>query len=194
MAEQIKIVFLGDCGVGKTSIIHAFCGQSSADAPSPTVGVENTSRTIPGRIGPVQLRLFDTAGQERYRALTPLYVKSANVAVMVFDLTDLETLKNLEDSWYPLVSQHAPQDCIRVLVGNKSDLLVNTSDWDTKVDSVMERLEAATVFNVSALEKTGIDELFRWIANDERIPRDQSYQKDVSIETRLLLAEKKECC
>jgi small GTP-binding protein len=192
MVERINIVFIGDCGVGKTSIIAKFRGEPSIDLLRPTVGVDNTDRVVAGRSGTVLLRLFDTAGQERYRAMAPLYFKSANVVAMVYDLSARATLENLSEAWHRLIAEHAPKECTRVLIGNKSDL--GASIEGQEVEQVKDRTEAAAVFTVSAKTGTGIDGLFNWIANSEFVARDQSYQEGVSAEMRLELTEKKECC
>lgn len=190
MGERIRIVFLGDAGVGKTSIINSF--TSKPGEVQPTIGISNVDRSIEGISGPVLLRLADTAGQERFKNQVPLYVRSANVVVMVFDLTDHSTLEAITETWLPLL-EHAPSDCIRVLVGNKSDL-ESPAATPQEIDKAADDLSAATSFTVSARTRAGIDSLFTWIATDERVQRDKQYQAGVSIDTRLKIAQKQPCC
>ncbi|KAK8841220.1 GTPase Ryh1 [Tritrichomonas musculus] len=150
--ESYKIIFVGDSGTGKTSIINSYFEistvkiikdkDSNLNIPAPTIGASQL--TIYHKN--VALRIWDTAGQENYRAILPLYFKNSSLAIIAFDISnrtsfdhltkDARTKPNSDQnetnikktdlfesgSWIDLVAQYAPKECKIIIVGNKSDL------------------------------------------------------------------------
>jgi len=68
-----------------------------------------------------RLQLWDTAGQERFKSLIPSYLKDSNVCLLIYDVTNPESLKNLA-KWMELYEQHKEYSAFSVIIGNKSDL------------------------------------------------------------------------
>lgn len=90
---KYKLVFLGDQGVGKTSIITRFMYDSFDKNYQATIGIDFLSKTMYLEDRTVRLQLWDTAGQERFRSLIPSYIRDSSVAVVVYDITSkLNTL------------------------------------------------------------------------------------------------------
>jgi len=81
----------------------------------------------------VKLSVFDTAGQERFKAITSSFIRGKHGIVLVYDLSDLETLQSCLDIWVPEIIAKADPEAQIMLVGNKSDL-VNTSDPNYEQD------------------------------------------------------------
>lgn len=98
---KYKLVFLGDQGVGKTSIITRFMYDSFDKNYQATIGIDFLSKTMYLEDRTVRLQLWDTAGQERFRSLIPSYIRDSSVAVVVYDITNrasfLNTSKWIED-------------------------------------------------------------------------------------------------
>nr|CAH8867564.1 unnamed protein product [Trichobilharzia regenti] len=128
----IKLLALGDSNVGKTSLLYQYTDNIFNPRFTTTVGVDfrqkrlvRESRDSEGLLGPKQrlhLQLWDTAGQERYRSLCTVFLRDAMGFLLVFDLTNENSLQNCRE-WMNLLCQHAY--CDRpdvVLVGNKFDL------------------------------------------------------------------------
>ena len=89
-----KVVIVGDSGVGKTSILFRFVQGSFNENVQPSFGAGFKTKDVAyddSGHGTVKLYLWDTAGQERYNALTKLYFKGANAAIIVYDITDEES-------------------------------------------------------------------------------------------------------
>ena len=87
--SKFKIIFLGEQSIGKTSIINRFNDENFNGDVSSTVGIDFIAKTMHlmnNKI--IRLQLWDTAGQERFRSLIPGYIRDANVAVIVFDVTN----------------------------------------------------------------------------------------------------------
>lgn len=114
-------MLIGDSGVGKSNLLMRFTkNEFNADSKS-TIGVEFATRSvgIDGKV--VKAQIWDTAGQERYRAITSAYYRGAVGALLVYDITKPQTFVNVE-RWLKELREHADDDIVIMLVGNKSDL------------------------------------------------------------------------
>jgi small GTP-binding protein len=118
---KYKLVFLGDQGVGKTSIITRFMYDSFDKNYQATIGIDFLSKTMYLEDRTVRLQLWDTAGQERFRSLIPSYIRDSSVAVVVYDITNRASFLNTS-KWIEDVRNERGNDVIIILVGNKTDL------------------------------------------------------------------------
>mmetsp|Transcript_24122 Transcript_24122/g.61250 ORF Transcript_24122/g.61250 Transcript_24122/m.61250 type:complete len:230 (-) Transcript_24122:49-738(-) len=119
-----KVVFLGQSGTGKTSIIRQFMHGTFDDSYQATVGMDFVSKLLrpEGRSKSVRLQLWDTAGQERFRALIPGYLRDASACIVVYDITSRPSFEQTR-SWVDQAQQErAPGEICLALVGNKVDL------------------------------------------------------------------------
>lgn len=120
--DLVKLVFLGDSGVGKTNIMNIFNNVSFNINSKSTIGVDFAIKTV--RIGNnyMKLQIWDTAGQERYRTFTSAYFKDSHGLVLVYDITSRQSFKNI-DSWLKTAYEHINKEKTSIiLVGNKIDL------------------------------------------------------------------------
>ena len=164
MEETFKVVLLGEAGVGKTSIISQFVDQNfQEDIQSSTGGTFSSKTFIYGNNKLLKFEIWDTAGQERYRSLTTMFYKEANVAVLVYDITRVDSFDEIKIYWSKQIKESAPDNIILVLCANKSDLIK-----EEKVDEEMARKYAeeigATFCSTSAKNAFGISDLFLQIA------------------------------
>jgi small GTP-binding protein len=113
---------------------------------------------------PVSVTLWDTAGQEEYRSLVNLYFKSAAVAVVVFDLTSLDSFAAIQQWHTDIVENCGGSDPKIIVVGNKLDLRSGRVISEDQIEDLVGRLQCA-YFEVSALEGTNIEVLFRGIGH-----------------------------
>ncbi|XP_065341276.1 ras-related protein Rab-34-like [Cloeon dipterum] len=122
-----KVVFIGDCGVGKTCLINRFCKRIFDCNYKMTIGVDFEVERFDIIGVPFSLQMWDTAGQERFRSIATSYYRGANALVLVFDMTDLETLKNSRQWMNEAMAAnwHGPKPLV-FLVGTKKDLLLKT--------------------------------------------------------------------
>ncbi|CAD6184798.1 unnamed protein product [Caenorhabditis auriculariae] len=152
---KAKAVFLGDSGVGKTSIILRNDGRPFQATYSATLGANFVVCTIKVGDSSVELQMWDTAGQERFRSMVPMYLRNSRVVFLVYDITDRKTFRNL-DSWATDADRaNTSNDFKFVVLGNKSDLAkqrrVTTEEGQRFADSIH-----ALFFETSALQDTGI--------------------------------------
>ena len=120
--NSIKIILLGDTGVGKTSIIKGYCDNKYEENPMSTLYSNYFEKIITIKGQKVKLELWDTAGQEEYRSLTKLFVKNSKIIILVYDITNKKTFECL-NYWYDFIEKEIGKDVIIGLAGNKNDLI-----------------------------------------------------------------------
>jgi small GTP-binding protein len=155
-----KVVLLGDASVGKTSILHNYNTHRFDENLDPTVGATFVSKLVQTKSGPVQVNIWDTAGQERYRSLVPMYTRNAVAAVIVMDVTNLESYENL-DEWVCLAKARCARNCSIYVAANKIDLEPTIPMRELEKWGVAQGIQ---VFKVSAKHYQGIDRLFECVA------------------------------
>ena len=122
--ETLKIVLIGESGVGKTSIISQFIDQIFQNDQQSTIGGTFSTKTIKCGNGKIlKLEIWDTAGQERYRSVTKMFYKDANAAILVYDITNKFSFEELQKYWIEQVKESSPRNIILAIAANKSDLI-----------------------------------------------------------------------
>ena len=99
--KKCKLVFIGDSGVGKTSIINRFVKGKFENNIASTNGATFANKKIEYKEKNIilQFDIWDTAGQEKFRSLTKFFYKDAGIAILVYDITRVESFNGLKDFW-----------------------------------------------------------------------------------------------
>ena len=118
---SLKCVLLGESCVGKSSISRMFVSNIFDKYSEPTIGAVYTSKIIELSKGNVRLNIWDTAGQEKYDSLVPMYYRGANIVLIVYDITSKLSYEKAI-SWINIMKKNGPLDAIYALIGNKNDL------------------------------------------------------------------------
>ena len=118
---KYKLIFLGDQGTGKSSILNRFVEDKFDSNSQATIGVDFQSKNIQIDNQDIHLLLYDTAGQEKFRSLIPMYTREANIIILVYDITRKDSFLHIP-SWINELTNVKIEDIIFVLVGNKIDL------------------------------------------------------------------------
>lgn len=151
IGEIFKIVFMGDASVGKTNIMSRFCRNQFNINSKPTIGVDFGIKTVAigGHI--IKLQLWDTAGHERYKTFTAAYFKDSLGIIVVYDITRMESFRNVE-KWLEIANEHLSyKDVKLLLIGNKIDL-----DEERQV-SQLEAEDFAKKNNMIFMEVSALD-------------------------------------
>src|SRR4051812_18975294 len=88
---KFKIIFLGDQGVGKSSILNRFAQDKFEQNYQATIGLDFHSKNVAINNTSVRLLLYDTAGQEKFKSLIPMYIRDANIIIVVYDITNKDS-------------------------------------------------------------------------------------------------------
>jgi small GTP-binding protein len=157
-----KAVLLGDSGVGKTSIVTRWTTGMYQRISNPTVGANHQRKRIVVDDNEVDLFIWDTAGQEQFQSLTPLYARSACVAILTASIVDQDSFDNLAQ-WTDILGSATDEVPPIVLAVNKCDLRESARMTDEKIETTYATKFAGHFF-VSALTGEGIDNLFMFAA------------------------------
>jgi len=118
---KYKLIVLGEQGVGKSCLLNRFINDTFTEEYQATIGLDFQSKNIQIDNQDIHLLLYDTAGQEKFRSLIPMYTRMANIIILVYDVTVKETFDKIP-SWFDDIINTNKNDVIYALVGNKTDL------------------------------------------------------------------------
>ena len=161
-----KVVLLGDSGVGKTCIISRYISGTFDENSATTNGASYCSKNVNyEKLGKnLLLDIWDTAGQEKYKALTKFFYKDAAVCILVYDITRKETFDNLKNFWYTQLKENSGSNVVLGVAGNKRDLYESEDVKESEARQFAEEIGA--IFELtSAQNNTGINELFFEVGN-----------------------------
>ena len=160
--QRFKVVLLGEGRVGKTSILVRFCQNTFNDKQVPTLQASYLDRAVSVDGKQVQLSIWDTAGQERFHALGPIYYRDADAALLVYDITDAETLERVR-KWVQELKRHASDNIVIAIAGNKCDLEKRRHVKQKDAEELAEAV-GASHFHTSAKQNKGLKEAFKFLA------------------------------
>ncbi|MBN1800823.1 MAG: GTP-binding protein [Candidatus Lokiarchaeota archaeon] len=160
---NIKLIIVGDGGVGKTSMVNALVNKNIPEVYIPTIGSNITKKEFHLQSINLDLRLnlWDLGGQRSFNPLNPAFFKNVDAAFLVFDIAKPETLNELENVYLNHLRKNS-EECIIFLVGNKLDLI---SDPETlkRLTRNFPIKEIPIVFT-SARTRENLEEIFELLA------------------------------
>lgn len=165
--RRVKLLLLGDSGVGKSSLIMRWTLDSFSPSLTSTVGVNFKSKKINYSGELIQVQVWDTAGQENFHKITTSYYKGAQGIMLVYDVADQKSLDNVE-YWIKNIKAHASDSVQVVLVGNKIDLrqVIDSNTGalmkcvDTERGKEIAKKFSVPFFEASAKDSSHVDEAF----------------------------------
>ena len=118
---KYKLIFLGDQSVGKSCILNRFLNDTFIEEYQATIGLDFQSKNVQIDNQDIHLLLYDTAGQEKFRSLIPMYTRDANIILLVYDISNRDSFTNLSQ-WLKDLTNVNMEEIILCIVGNKIDL------------------------------------------------------------------------
>lgn len=162
--EAIKIILLGNSGVGKTAIINRYCCDKFDKKSEITFSSTYLNKDVTYKNKKYFVNVWDTAGQEKYNSLNKLFVKNSKIIILVYNVTVKESFEAL-NYWYEFISNDLDDQITLGLAGNKVDLLEEDGyTLEVSTEEAEKRAEEwnATFSLLSAkADKKGIDDYFQ---------------------------------
>lgn len=190
----LKILTLGDSTVGKSSLLVRYTQNKFHQNYLTTVGIDFQSKSVNYNNKKLDLQIWDSAGQEKYRSIAKQYYQKANGILLIYDITSRSSFDGIQD-WIEEIQNKACQSTSLILVGNKIDLP------NREVETIEgERLAAKNqikFFETSALEGTNIQETFDAMINDIMCNYEELKQQDDILERLSFnqeMTRRKKCC
>ena len=155
---KVKIVLLGDSGVGKTNLISRFTKNMFSPNSKATIGVEFFIKTYKVNNKILKIEIWDTAGQERYKSITSVYYKGAKGAFIVYDITSRKSFDDV-DKWIEEIKEKTSKDIKLIIIGNKIDL---KDERDITTNEALNKFKGMDIpfMETSALDDTNVSEVF----------------------------------
>ena len=169
--ESIKVVLLGESGVGKTSIISQFTTHKFDPHRETSLSAQFISKTIdfPDLGQSIKFDIWDTVGQEKYRSLAKIFYKDAKVIIFVYDITTEFSFEGIKTYWYEETKANWDGTPILAVVANKIDLYGEQKISNNDGKAFAEKI-GAIFQTTSALSDSGISTLFENIGKTYLVP------------------------
>jgi small GTP-binding protein len=164
--KRIKIIIIGESGVGKTCIIKRFVYDEHNSNEFPTSSLSFATKNINvsenGVEEEIKLEVWDTVGQEKYKAMAQIFFKNSNAVILVYDITNKESFEQLKNYWIDKINEYNSNDLTLAVAANKSDLYMKEQVKEEEGREFAQKIGA--IFRLtSAKNGEGIKEMFNVI-------------------------------
>lgn len=194
LSDIVKIIIVGEAGVGKSSIMTSYCDKFFSTEFISTIGVDFRIREISTTQNMVKLHIWDTAGQERFLSITKSYFRGSHVIIVVFDLTNIVTF-NKVTKWIKEIESSMGSANYRILlVGNKCEKN-GSCDFNLEVETLVKKYKLE-YFSTSAKSGANINEIFERAAEvgNQICRENNSRDSDYTVNVLKKRIGDKNCC
>ena len=195
-AVPIKIIMVGSINVGKTSLVAKY---ATGKHPIKTESTKNASYV--NKIKKVngirfEIKLWDTAGQEKYKSLTKLFIKDAKIAILVYSIDNEDSFKDL-DSWLDLIKSMNDETVLYGVCANKSDLASEKTIPDEKGKEYAKKIGAEWTSTSAIINGKGIDKFVEKLFikyYNSNFNMTNTPSLSITLSSEKTKVEKKSCC
>jgi len=187
---QFKLVLLGESAVGKSSLVLRFVKGQFHEYQESTIGAAFLTQTVCLDDTTVKFEIWDTAGQERYHSLAPMYYRGAQAAIVVYDITNVDTFGKAKN-WVKELQRQASPNIVIALAGNKADL---ANKRMIEFEEAQNYAEENSLLFMETSAKTGksVEELFLAIA--KKLPKTDKTDRPTPIDLTDGSESSSSCC
>ena len=192
--KELKVILLGDTGVGKTNIINRFLFGTFDENLKPTLASSSLEKNIKRDDGEYILKVWDTTGQERYNSITKLFIKGSQIVILVYAIDNLKSFENI-NFWRNLIKDELDRDeYILAIVGNKKDLFEHEAVDEEKGKKLADDLDADFSLISAKYDTQSINDLFNLLLDRyiSKMGEDRQHRDSIKIHERTY--KKKACC
>ena len=195
LSNVVKLILVGDSGTGKTNLINVSVGQEFNPGIFTTTSCSYVQKKVKNNKKEYKVNLWDTIGQEKYRSLTKIFVKDANIVIFVYDITKRESFESLK-YWKKIINEILGEDLTLGVVGNKIDLYleeqVKESEGKEYADSIGAKFKLTSAKNSPKEISEFIEEMLDIYLNKNK---DKSNNRKETIKIKKMpTKEKGGCC
>jgi small GTP-binding protein len=202
---EFKIILLGSISVGKTSILSRYTLNEFREDYKCTIKSDFKVKTINvNKDSQAKLNIWDTCGDEKFRAITRQYYKEAQGILLVYDITNKESFENI-DKWIEDIKNSAPSNCVIFLVGNKSDLadkrIITFQEGKNKAEEyglLFNEVSAKNGDNIllifGNISEAIIEQFEKSRSERSTINPNLKYMEDIKINGQVEKKKEKKCC
>jgi len=157
-----KSILIGDSNVGKSALLRQFSHGQYNSLHELTIGVELDYKVLNIKDKEIKLHIWDTAGLERFHAITRTYFKNCCIIYIVFDICKRESFENAITIWLTSVKNHCHPKCTFVLVGNKCDLKYQRQVTNIEV---LNKIRGMDMTYIEVSSKTALNVEYTFISS-----------------------------
>ena len=195
---NIKVILLGNCGVGKTSIINRYIHNQFNPYMESTLGSSCASKKIIKNDITYKLNIWDTTGQEKYHSITNLFMKGSQIVILVYSIDSLSSFEGL-DYWYKTFQEKVEgNNYVLAVVGNKSDLIKVEEEAVSEEEAIKFANERNAHFTLISTKEdpvsvnTLFEKLLEELINSNLITVNKTYI--IEKKKHKTKVKKKKCC
>ena len=204
ITKSCKVCLLGNSGSGKSSIIERLINNDFTEDSQSTTCSNYSKKVINTQSGEIQLNIWDTGGQEKYRSLGKLFYKDAYIVCFVYDITQKSSFEAIKNIWLPDLQKFGEKYTVLGLTGSKIDKYLEQEVTEEEGRKYAEEIDAIFM-QTSAKNGTGINQLFEQLAFeyykpefsdlvDQLIDRKKGSFSFKSIRNKNYKKKKHDCC
>jgi len=200
MSELLRIILIGDSGVGKSNIVMRYTKNQFNAELTTTTGVENQTKTVTIGNQKIRVQLWDLAGQERYRSMAKAYYRGTHGVLLVLDVTKKSSFDNLI-FWLNEVTEYSNTDMTIMLLANKTDISNEQAvpsnelrEFAKKNNLFYEEVSAKDGTNIEKAFTILIEEIYRKIQKKQAQSAVAPKNSSPIIDLRQPTPAKKKCC
>jgi small GTP-binding protein len=160
--ERMKIIIIGEAGVGKTCILKKFVDNEFNENELTTISLSFATKNMTINNEEIKLEIWDTVGQEKYKALAGVFFKNSDAAILVYDIANLNSFQQLTEYWFSKINEYKESNLILSVAANKSDLYLKEQVKEEDGREFAKKIGAFFKLT-SAKNGEGINELFQTI-------------------------------
>ena len=175
MEKRVKFIIIGDKTVGKSCIINQFIEKQFINEYIPTIGSDKIIKEIEIKGEKLKVEIWDTVGQEQYRTVNKIFIKNAQIALIVYDITNKDSFNNL-NFWLKEINDNNSKKAICCVLSNKSDLYENqvVESEEGKNFAAEKKMK---FFETSAKDYESIENVFFEICEDYLVQKKRKEEK-----------------
>ena len=190
--QEIKVILLGNTTVGKTSLIIKYIKNEFSFNYLQTLGLDFKQKIFKMKNGKdIRLRIFDTAGQERFKSVSFSFIKKANGIILLYDIGNKNSFEAL-DSWMESIKDNADKKIPIILVGNKCDINDEKRKVTFEEGEKKGKEFQIPFFETSCKDGINVKEVFERIVNDIIFKKNQTLRGELKLFEDSI--KKKNCC